>query len=59
MVGARGFEPRTGGLKVRCDTISPYSVLVPPVRVELTLVGLRVRYATITSRRDGCTIFSL
>ena len=26
--------------------------MVPPLRIELSLVGLRVRYATVTSRRD-------
>jgi hypothetical protein len=27
--------------------------MVPPLRIELSLLGLRVRYATVTSRRDG------
>ena len=30
--------------------------MVPPLRIELSLLGLRVRYATVTSRRDGFVI---
>ncbi len=46
MVGARGFEPRTGGLKVRCDTISPYSVYGPyrRIRTDTSLIKSQVRY---------------
>ena len=58
MVGAQGFEPGTGGLKVRCDnhfTTIPY--VVPLDGFEPSLVGLRVRYATITSQRVGVLCF--
>ena len=52
MVGLLGRRSQFYGLKVRCFTLKLQPHMVPPVRVELTLVGLRVRYATITSRRD-------
>ena len=46
MVGAPGFEPGTGGLKVRCDTVSLYSVLVPPDGFEPSPHRVRAEYAT-------------
>ena len=51
----RGTENRTliDRLKADYSTFELYPHMVPPLRIELSLLGLRVRYATVTSRRDG------
>ena len=47
----RGTENRTliNRLKAYYFTVKLYLHMVPPLRFELRLLGLRVRYATVTS----------
>ena len=51
----RGVRERSEFYRLKAGyfTLKFHPHMVPPVRFELTLLGLRVRYATVTSRRDG------
>jgi hypothetical protein len=55
MVGAPGFEPGIGRLKVCCDTISPYSALVGRLTKSLVTLAVRPRFAEQSQGNEAVT----